>query len=315
MTKIIKSIAQVFILLIIITFFSFLLTYLSLGDPARILLGKSGVPVSQEVVDAKREELGLNEPMLVQYKNWLVHFAKGDMGISYKSNKPVSELVKTAMPNTLLLTSVSMLLTFCISIPAGIFCAYKKDKVFDKAVRMITYLFASLPSFFLALIFMYIFSLKLKLLPAVGGVSFKGIIMPTLVLALTLSAWFTRQVRSIFLNQLEKDYVTGLRSRGIGEKSILFKHILKNAFAPLITLFGMSFGTMLGGSTIVESIFSWNGMGKLAVDAISARDYPVIQAFVVWMAIVFLLVNFIADLLCRCVDPRIGKEWSAMQND
>lgn len=314
MTKIIKSIAQVFILLIIITFFSFLLTYLSLGDPARILLGKSGVPVSQEVVDAKREELGLNEPMLVQYKNWLVHFAKGDMGISYKSNKPVSELVKTAMPNTLLLTSVSMLLTFCISIPSGIFCAYKKDKVFDKAVRMITYLFASLPSFFLALIFMYIFSLKLKLLPAVGGVSFKGIIMPTLVLALTLSAWFTRQVRSIFLNQLEKDYVTGLRSRGIGEKSILFKHILKNAFAPLITLFGMSFGTMLGGSTIVESIFSWNGMGKLAVDAISARDYPVIQAFVVWMAIVFLLVNFIADLLCRCVDPRIGKEWSAMQN-
>lgn len=314
MTKIIKSIAQTLILLIVITFLSFLLTYLSPGDPAKILLGKSGVPVSQEVVDAKREELGLNEPMLVQYKNWLVHFAKGDMGISYKSNKPVGELVKTAMPNTLLLTAVSMLLTFCISIPAGIFCAYKKDKTFDKIMRMITYLFASLPAFFLALIFMYVFSLKLKLLPAVGGVSFKGIIMPALVLALTLSAWFTRQVRSVFLNQLEKDYVTGLRSRGINEKNILFKHIFKNAFAPLITLFCMSFGTMLGGSTIVESIFSWNGIGKLAVDAISARDYPVIQAFTVWMAIVFLIVNFIADLLCSITDPRIGKEWRAMQN-
>lgn len=305
MTKIIKRAAQTLILLIGITFLSFLLTYISPGDPAEIILGKSNMMVTQEVIDAKREELGLNEPVLVQYKNWLVDFIRGDMGISYKNGRPVAEQFETALPNTLMLTAVSMLMTISISTPVGIFCAYRKDSVFDRAVRVITYLFASLPSFFLALILMYVFSIKLGVLPVVSSSGPQGIILPCLVLSLTLSAWYVRQVRSIFLTELEKDYVTGLRSRGIREKPILFSHILKNAFAPLATLAGMSFGTMLGGSAVVESIFSFNGIGKLAVDAISSRDYPVIQAFVVWMAIVFLIINCLVDVSYKAVDPRI----------
>lgn len=295
------------ILIVGITFLSFLLVYLSPSDPAEILLGKSGMMVTEEVLEAKREELGLNQPMLVQYVKWLSNFAHGDMGVSFKNSKPVAQLFATALPNTLLLTAVSMLLTVLISTPIGIISAYKKDGITDEIVRAVTYLFISIPTFFLALIFLYVFSLRLKLLPVVGKVSVKGIIMPALVLSLTLSAWYIRQVRAIILKELENPYVMGLRSRGISETAILFSHVLGNSFAPLLTLFGMSFGTMLGGSAIVESIFSWNGMGKLAVDAISARDYPVIQAFVVWMAIIFMVINYLVDVLYKIVDPRIRR--------
>ncbi|MCR5656994.1 MAG: ABC transporter permease [Butyrivibrio sp.] len=307
MKRWIVAIFNAAVLIVGITFLSFLLVYLSPSDPAEILLGKSGMMVTDEVLEAKRQELGLNKPMIVQYGLWLNNFVHGDMGVSFKNSKSVSQLFAIALPNTLLLTAVSMLLTIIISTPVGIISAYKKDGITDGIVRAVTYLFISIPAFFLALIFLYVFSLKLKLLPVVGKVSLKGIIMPSLVLSLTLSAWYIRQVRAIILKELEAPYVMGLRSRGISERSILFSHVLVCSLAPLLTLFAMSFGTMLGGSAIVESIFSWNGMGKLAVDAISARDYPVIQAFVVWMAIIFMVINYLVDVLYKLVDPRIRR--------
>jgi peptide/nickel transport system permease protein len=154
---------------------------------------------------------------------------------------------------------------------------------------------------------MYVLALRLKWFPVIGSVSVKGIVMPALVLSLTLSAWYIRQVRAIVLREMEKGYIDGLMSRGLSTRSILFGHVLRNCMVPLVTLFGISIGNLMGGATIVESIFSWPGVGKLAVDSITARDYPMIQGYVVWMALIFLAINFLVDLSYRFLDPRIRK--------
>lgn len=306
--KLLLVIGKAMILIIGITFLSFLLVYHSPGDPATVALKKSGMRVSEEALELKREELGLDDPFLVQYGRWLNSFFHGDLGDSYKTGKPVAEELYKTIPATLLLTVTALALTMLLSFPIGVLCAKYQDRWFDNTVRFATYLLASIPSFFLALMLMYGLSMKLKLLPVIGSVSVKGIIMPSLVLALTLSAWYIRQIRGIVLGELEKEYVIGLKSRGVAKNRILFYHVLKNCMLPIITLLGMSFGTLLGGSAIVETIFSWPGVGRLAVTSIGARDYPVIQAYVVWMALIYLLINTAVELLCQLLDPRVRRE-------
>ena len=297
-------------ILVGVTFISFLLSYLSPSDPVEIMMKKKGNMVSEEVIQQKREELGLDKPVLVQYVKWLRGIIEGDFGTSYKSNKPVLQEIEKCLPYTVKLTLLSMFLTILISTPIGILCAKYKDRLLDNIFRFITYLFSSLPSFFLALVLMYFFSLKLKLFPVIAKGNKNGIIMPALVLSLTLASWYIRQVRAIILKELEKGYIDGLLTRGISETRILFGHVLRNCLMPLVTLLGISFGTMLGGSTIVESIFTWPGVGKMAVDAITSRDYPVIQGYVVWMAVIFLVMNAIVECSYSLMDPRIrrGKE-------
>ena len=173
--------------------------------------------------------------------------------------------------------------------------------LYDKAQSL------PLPSFFLALLLMYFLSLKIKLFPVIGSLSLKGLVMPVLTLALTLSAWYIRQVRAIIRKEMQGSYIDGLRARGMSERQILFGHVLRNCRGPLVTLIGISFGSMLGGTTIVESIFSWPGVGKLAVDAITARDYPVIQSYVVWMAVIYLSINYLIEFLYPLLDPRTGR--------
>ena len=281
--RIMRGLVQSVILLVGITFLSFLLSWLSPGDAAERMLKKSGMMVTEEQLEAKREELGLNKPLLIQYKDWMINLCKGDLGTSYKSKKEVAAELAKNLPYTAALTAVSMLLVVLISLPIGILCAKYRNGLFDNIWRGITYLFSSLPSFFIALILMYVFALKLGLLPVIATRDWKGILMPALVLALTLAAWYIRQVRA------------------------LFWHVLKNCMLPLVTLFGMSIGNMMGGTTIVESIFSWPGVGKLAVDAINYRDYPVIQGYVVWMALIFLVINFVVDASYQLLDPRVRK--------
>lgn len=304
---IMKKAGSFLVILIGITFISFLLSYLSPSDPVEIMMKKKGNMVSEKVIQQKREELGLDQPLAVQYVKWLKGIAKGDFGVSYKSNKPVFQEIKKCLPNTIKLTILSMILTMLISIPVGILCARYKDGFFDNIFRFITYLFSSLPSFFLALVLMYVFSLKLKLFPVIAKGNKEGIVMPALVLSLTLSAWYIRQVRAIVLKELGKEYVDGLLARGLSEIKILYGHVLRNCLMPLLTLIGISFGTMLGGSTIVESIFTWPGVGKMAVDAITSRDYPVIQGYVVWMAVIFLAVNAVVECSYSLIDPRIRR--------
>lgn len=309
MIKRLLSVTGKALLLIVgITFLSFLLIYHSPGDPATVALKKSGMRVSEEAVEKKREELGLNDPFLMQYGRWLTSFVQGDLGDSYKTGRPVASELKQTIPATLLLTFAALAVTILIAFPTGVLCARYRDGWFDNLIRLITYFLSSIPSFFLALLMMYGLSMKLKLLPVIGSVSVKGIIMPALVLALTLASWYIRQIRGIVLSELGKEYVTGLKSRGVSENRILFGHVLKNCMIPILTLLGMSFGTLLGGSAIVETIFSWPGVGKLAVTSISARDYPVIQAYVVWMALIYLFINTAVELLCQMLDPRIRRE-------
>ena len=298
---------QTLILLVGITFHSFLLSWLSPGDAAERMLKKSGMMVTEEQLEAKREELGIDQPLLVQYKNWLVKLCKGDLGTSYKSKKEVVQELAKNLPYTAALTAVAMLLVILISLPVGILCAQHRNGLFDNIWRGVTYLFSSLPSFFVALLLMYVLALKLGLLPVIATRNWKGILMPALVLALTLSAWYIRQVRAIVLKELSKGYIDGLKSRGISRRKILFGHVLKNSMLPLVTLFGISIGNMMGGTTIVESIFSWPGVGKMAVDAINYRDYPVIQGYVVWMALIFLVINFAVDASYQFFDPRVRK--------
>lgn len=295
------------VILIGITFLSFLLSYLSPSDPAEIMMRKKGNMVSEEAIQQKREELGLDKPLLVQYCSWLKGIARGDFGISYKSNKPVLKEIMKCLPNTIQLTVLSIFLTMLISTPLGVLCARYKDGWLDNIMRFITYLFSSLPSFFLALVLMYFLSLRAKLFPVIAKDHPLGIVMPAMVLSLTLAAWYIRQVRAIILREMGQGYMEGLRARGVSEIRILFGHVLRNCRLPLITLVGISFGTMLGGSTIVESIFTWPGVGKLAVDAITSRDYPVIQGYVVWMAVIFLIINAVVELLYILLDPRIRR--------
>lgn len=264
--------------------------------------------VSEEAIQQKREELGLDSPMPVQYLNWLGGMFRGDFGISYKSNRPVLQEIRESLPYTVKLTVLSMFLTMLISTPLGVLCARYRDGWLDNGLRFVTYLLSSLPSFFLALVLMYVCALKMKLFPVIAKGHPEGIVMPALVLSLTLASWYIRQVRAIVLKEMEKDYIEGLLSRGIAECRILFGHVLRNCMTPLITLVGSSFGTMLGGSTIVESIFTWPGMGKMAVDAITSRDYPVIQGYVVWMALIFLALNAAVEFACSLLDPRVRRE-------
>lgn len=305
--SVLKKIGSFLIILLGITFLSFLLSYLSPSDPVEIMMKKKGNMVSEEVIEQKREELGLNQPLVVQYVNWLKGIVKGDFGTSYKSNKPVLQEIQKCLPYTIKLTLLSMFLTIVISTPLGVLCARYKDGWLDNILRFVTYLFSSLPSFFLALVLMYFFALKLKWFPVIAKGSTRGIVMPALVLSLTLAAWYIRQVRAIVLGELEKEYIDGLLARGVSETKIMFGHVLRNCLMPLVTLVGISFGTMLGGSTIVESIFTWPGVGKMAVDSITSRDYPVIQGYVLWMALIFLFINALVEISYSLLDPRLRK--------
>lgn len=303
--SLIKKFLVVIVILLGITFLSYCLIYLSPSDPAQMLYDSQGIVPTKEMLEATRARMGLDQPMLVQYGRWLLGFFTGDLGSSLKSGNPVlSELIKV-LPNTLILTVIAMIIAVGFSIPTGVLCARYQDGILDRIVRVITYGFASMPSFFLSLVMMYIFCVKLHLFPVISSAGGKGVSLPALVLGITNAAWFTRQVRAIVVREQNNDYVLGLRSRGVGEMSIMFRHVLKNSLLPVLTLIGVSFGSLLGGATIVESIFSWPGLGKQAIDSIGFRDYPMIQGYVVWMALIFLFINALVDYSYKNLDPRV----------
>ena len=306
--RIVGRLIGALIVILCVTFFAYLLSYLSPTDPATRYFTDHGVVPSPEQLAAKRHELGLDRPFLEQYGSWLASVFQGDLGESYKSGRSVAGSLMRSLPFTLALTGTSMLLTLLISVPLGLFCASHKDGVVDNIVRVGTYLFCSLPTFFVALLLLYVLSVQLHLLPVRSTPDLAGIIMPTLAMALPLSAWYVRQVRTVALEQLDSGYVDGLRSRGISERRILYKHVLRNSLVPLLALIGISIGSLLGGTAIVESIFNWPGVGNLSVAAISARDYPIVQGYALLMAIVYLVVNYLMDFVSRRVDPRISHE-------
>lgn len=296
---------QLIPVLIGITFLSFAMMRAAGSDAITELYGDKGA-VSQEIIDAKRAELGLDKPFLVQYLAWVGGMMRGDMGVSYISGKDVFQTFISKLPATLLLTALSIVMTVVISIPLGVLTAVRHDKLTDYVLRFFSFVGNSLPNFFVALLLMQIFSIKLRILPVISkGLSIQSAMLPTLTLAIAMSAKYMRQVRAAVLEELNKDYVIGAKARGVRSSAILRKSVLKSSMLTIITLLALSIGSLLGGTAIIESIFMWDGVGKLAVDAITMRDYPMIQAYVVWMAIIYVLVNLITDLLYHALDPRI----------
>lgn len=303
---VLKRLLQLIPILLAITFLSFAMMRIAGSDAVEQKMENTGSAVSQEVIDAARRELGLDRPFLVQYFVWLGNLLKGDMGTSYISSKPVFSTFVSKLPATLLLTVTSILLTIIISIPLGILAAVKQNKFTDYLIRICSFLGNSMPNFFVALLLMYFFAIRLNLFPVIAeGVGLKSVAMPSLTLAIAMSAKYLRQVRATILDELSKEYVAGAKARGVKFSVTMWKSVMKASLVTIITLLTLSVGSLLGGTAIVESIFMWDGVGKMAVDAISMRDYPIIQAYVMWMAIIYVVVNLVTDLSYRFLDPRI----------
>ena len=303
---VLKRLLQLIPILLGITFLSFAMMRVAGSDAVTELYTNRGTEVSQEIIDARRAELGLDKPFLIQYFSWLGGMLTGDMGQSYVSGADVFSTFLSKLPATLLLTGLSIALTVIISIPLGIFSAMKQDRIPDLLLRFCSFIGNALPNFFVAMLFMQLFSIKLKLLPVISdGVNLKSALLPALTLAVSMSAKYMRQVRATVLEEWNKDYVQGAMARGIRKKIIRWKNVMKSSMLTIVTLLALSIGSLLGGTAIIESIFMWDGVGKLAVDAITMRDYPFIQAYVVWMAVIYVLVNLITDLMYHQLDPRI----------
>ena len=303
---VLRRLLQLIPILLIITFLSFGMMRLAGSDAVLQKMENTGMVVSQELIDAARAELGLDKPFLTQYFVWLGNLRRGDMGTSYSSGREVFPTFISKLPATLLLTVVSILLTILVSIPLGVLAAVKQNRFTDYVIRAASFLGNSMPNFFVALLLMYIFAIRLGWLPVISReVSVQSVILPALTLAIAMSAKYLRQVRATVLDELSKDYVVGAKARGVKFTVTLMKSVLRASLVTIITLLTLSIGSLLGGTAIVESIFMWDGVGKLAVDAINMRDYPMIQAYVMWMAMIYVCVNLITDLSYRALDPRI----------
>lgn len=291
--------------LLVITFITFSLMYLASGDPAQKKLVAQGRVPTKEMLDATRENMGLNNPFLVRYGQWLWSFMQGDLGESYAKDLPVSRLMWKAMGKTSMVAVSALLLSLIVSIPLGIWTAVRRNTFADYLVRFFTFLANAIPSFLAALLLIYLFCVYLQLLPVLAKNSFQGLILPTVALAMPTIGKFIKQIRAEVLGELGENYVIGAQARGVTSRTILVKDVLHNAMLSILTVIGFSVGHLFAGSVVIEAIFQWPGMGKLVMDAITARDYPVIQGFVVYIAIIYVLINLLTDLAYRYFDPRV----------
>lgn len=302
-------IGQIILVLLGISFVTFALVMLSPGDPVRqMIAGNEDIIVSQAEIEALRHELGLDKPFIFQYLDWLGRAVQGNLGFSYMVKRPVVEELMHCLPATVYLALASLLFMLVISLPLGIYSAVKRNSWFDYFVRSITFFGVSVPGFWMGLMLLWIFGLHLGWLPIVGGrVSFDTIILPAVTLGIAMAAKYTRQVRTTVLEELNQDYVVGARARGMSESYILWKEVLPNAMLPLITLLGLSFGNLLGGAAVVEIVFQWPGLGRLAVEAITYRDFQLVQGVVLWIALMYMLINLLVDISYNYFDPRLRK--------
>ncbi len=299
-----------------VTFLSFVFMYFAGGDSVSALIENQGVAISDELLEEKRIELGLDRPFLEQYLSWLVGLFTGNMGVSFVSGKDVMATLLSKLPATCILAVISMAVTLLISIPLGCAAAYFKKTPFDIVLRFVCFLGNSLPNFFVALILIYIFALQLHLFPVLSSppgktgleaLNVAGLVLPVLTLVVAMSAKYIRQIRAFVLEELERPYVYAAQSRGLSDFKIMSRYVLKSILVALITLVSLSMGDLLGGAAVIEAIFQWDGVGKLALDSIMMRDYPMVQAYVVWISLIYCLINLLCDIAYHYFDIRIGK--------
>ncbi|MCQ2452777.1 MAG: ABC transporter permease, partial [Oscillospiraceae bacterium] len=271
-----------------------------------MMLQAQGTAPSGEIVEAMRHQMGLDRPFLVQYFSWLWKFIRGDMGASYVDSAAVAGKLLTALPNTLKLALCSVFVTIVLSVPLGILTAVFQGKAIDGLIRFLSFVGNSLPNFVVSLLLLYFFALKLGWFPILSTGSVLSLVLPTFALAIPMTGKYIRQVRAAVLEQLGKAYVDGGVARGLPTRIILFKDVMRNAMITIVTLMSMSVGSLLGGTAAIEMIFMLPGLGYMVTSAVTTRDYPVIQGFVVWMSVIYIMINLITDISYYYLDPRVG---------
>lgn len=300
-----KRIVELILILIVLSFLTFLLMYLAPGDPAEKRLSSQGVAVTKEMLQAEQERLGLLRPFMVRYGDWLTGILHGDFGVSFKDDMPVAPKLTAGLKNTTILAFASLILSLIVSIPLGIWSAVKKNSIFDHTVRLLSFIGNALPNFLISVLLMYLLCIKFDLFPVVASGSIQGLFLPAISLAIPMAGRFTRQIRTETMEQLDQEYVTGLRTRGVREKDILINNVFHNSSGHIFTIIALQIGTLMGGSVVIETIFRWPGIGKLVMDSINARDYPTIMGFVLIMGTIYVVINFISDVLYHVLDPRV----------
>ncbi len=289
-----------------VTLVTFSAMYLAPGDPAEVIaLARYGQDLSSEQIEAVRDAEGLNSPAHVQYLNWLGHVLRLDFGKSVINSDDILEEILRCLPATAELALASLLLSLAIAIPAGIVSALRQNTLLDSACVFTSLLGVSIPNFWLGLLFIWLFALTLRMLPSYGYGSLENLVLPALTLGTSMAGVTTRLTRSSMLEVLKQEYIVAARAKGLDERTILTRHALKNALLPVLTFSGMQLGYLLGGAVIVETIFSWPGLGMLLVDSIFARDFAMVQGCVLFIAILFSLSNLTVDILYAVLDPRI----------
>lgn len=309
-----RKFLEVFVFLLFIMFISFLFIRLAPGDPVLTILNVDELSVSREQVEAMREEMGFNDPLPVQFGNWLLDFVRLDFGSSYSTGQPVMETLMRALPATAELTGGALLVMLLVAVPLGSLSALRRGSWIDTVSRLVSIIGAAMPSFWLGLILIDLFGVRFGSLPTMGRDGWLSLVLPSLTLGLAISSVYARLLRSSLLDSLSQEFIRSARARGLSESRIFLVYAFRHCLPPVITVFGVSFGSLIGGVVVIEVLFAYPGVGKLVVDAIRQRDYPLIQGYILIMAVVVFIVNAAVDLSYRYLNPELRlKEKEALQ--
>jgi ABC-type dipeptide/oligopeptide/nickel transport system permease component len=283
----------------------FALIHLVPGDPIAQMLGE-GAPAPE--IQRMRQELGLDQPLLVQYKTYVAGLLKGDLGVSFRNQEPVARAIADRFPATVELAIAAIVVSLLLAVPAGVAAAVRRGRLTDKAIGVFSLFGVSMPNFAIGPLLILLFSIALGVLPVSGRGSFLNLILPSSTMGLGLAAITTRMVRGSMLEELQQDYMRTARAKGLPERTALFRHALRNGLLPVVTILGLQAGALLAGAIITETIFAWPGLGRLTVQAINARDYPLLQGCILTISLTYIVINLMTDLVYSMVDPRIRYE-------
>lgn len=303
---IIKKALMLIPILLVVSILIFLMQAAIPGDPIDAMF--TGQVPDEETVDRLRAQLGLDQPLPIQYIYYMSGVLRGDLGKSIRTGRPVLQEISDRYSNTMILAVTSLLIAIVVGVGLGVISAVKKDSIIDTLSTVVALLGVSMPSFWLGLLLMYLFAVNLRLLPVMGSDSWSHLVLPAMTMGLISAGIIMRMVRSSLLEVFHQDYIRTARSKGLSERKVVLKHALKNAMIPVITVVGLQFGFLLGGAFIVENVFSWHGLGQLAVQAIGTRDFPVVQGVILVVASTYVIVNLLIDILYSLIDARVSYE-------
>jgi len=308
-----RRILQMPVVILMVTLALFIIMHMLPGDPIYAMIGESEASIDEEAIGELREELGLNDPVLIQYVDWTSKLARGDLGRSFRDRTAVTEAIKDRLPVTIQLGLLSLFVAICVGVPAGTIAAVKRNSPIDMLVTFFAMFGVAVPNFWFSMMLIWLFVVELRWLPASGFVGIwdnpveatRHMILPVTTLGLTLSGSIMRYTRSSVLETLNQDYVRTARAKGLANRTVVIRHALRNSLLPVATIIGLQLGSLLAGSIIIESMFALPGIGRLAIQSINGRDYPMLQGVVLLFTITVLLVNLVTDISYAILDPRI----------